>query len=663
MKIKNILLIAALLCAIPGAQAADPTAPTPLITQSADQLIQVIKADASRKEKADACRELAVGGDSKAVPVLVGLLANEELSHMALYALETIPGEGVNQALRAELTKLHGRPLVGVIGSLGVRQDAKAVKPLSRLLRDSDPQVAQSAARALGNIGNASAVRAIESALGKTAPANRLAFCEGLFRCAEALTAKGKTREAVARYDWLRKLTDVPHQVRAGALRGSIVVRGRSGDWLLKESLASSDSILFAAAVRAAIEMPGSEVTEILADGLPQIWPDNQIVVMQALGMRGDFKALPALYAQAIKGPKTNRLAAIHAISAIGHSLSVRILVEVIEDAMILDPAVVGPEREFSLAAQEGLAGIPGREADAATLNFLKGPQANRRLIGVDLVGRRRMAVALPGLLTAATDANPKVRASALQRVGKLGASEEVPVLITILLRSTAAPDLDGLAAALTDICLRAGAFSPATDQIINALAPATPAQKGALLSVLGALGGAKPLAAVRAAAADSNPEVHAAAVQALTAWPDLAAAPDLLQIVRSTSNNAERDQAFAGYVKLVRDSGASADDKLKLLTEAMTLANSSSEKMVVLAGLGDIPSVASLRLVTPYLADPAVVEAAGAVAVRITEKLDPKFSAEIGVALNQVLKSAKSPQVLDPARKRMEQLKLPIQP
>jgi hypothetical protein len=98
-------------------------------------------------------------------------------------------------------------------------------------------------------------------------------------------------------------------------------------------------------------------------------------------------------------------------------------------------------------------------------------------------------------------------------------------------------------------------------------------------------------------------------------------------------------------------------------LTQATTLAKSSQEKMLVLAGLGDIPSGASLRLVTPYLADPEVVEAAGAVAVRISEKLDPKFSEEIGVALNQVLKSAKSPQVLDPARKRMEQLKLTIQP
>lgn len=664
MKTKNILLIVALLCATVGARAADAApGPTPLLTQSADKLLQVLQSNASRKDKADACRELSVIGTSKAVPVLVGLLANEELSDMARYALETIPSTGVNPALRSELTKLHGRQLIGVIGSLGVRRDPDAVKPLSALLKNSDPQVAQAAARALGNIGTAGAARAIETALRKTAPENRLAFCDGLFRCAEAMAAKGKTRDATALYDRLRGFKNVPDQVRAGALRGSILVRGKSGDWLLKESLATGDEVLFDAAVRAALEMPGVRVTEILAEQLPQLWPDNKIVVIQALGSRGDMQALPALYLQANQGPKPNRLAAVRAIGAIGHPLSVKILVEVVGDLMALDPSGTGPDREIATAALEGIAGIPGREADAAALDFLNSPKSDRRLIGIDLVGRRRMVVGLSGLITAATAADPKVRAAALQRVGKLGASAEVSALIDILRRTNEPQDLESLAAALTDICLRAGGPISATTQIIDALAAATSVQKAALLSVLGTLGGAKPLVAVRAALADPNPEVHAAAVRALTVWPDLAAAPEVLQIVRSTANPAERDLAFAGYVRMVRDSGASADEKLKLLTEAASLANSSPEKMLVLAGLGDVPSGASLRLVTPYLADPAVVEEAGAVAVRIAEKLDPKFSEEIGVALNQVLKSAKSPQVLNPARKRMEQLKLPIKP
>ncbi|MBI3877107.1 MAG: HEAT repeat domain-containing protein, partial [Verrucomicrobia bacterium] len=229
----------------------------------------MLKSDASRKEKADACRELAVIGTSKAVPVLAGLLADEELSHMARYALETIPGASVDQALRGELTRLKGRPLVGVIGSLGVRKDSKAVKPLSSLLRDTDPQVAQAAARALGKIGTSGSAGAIEKALPTTALANRLAFCEGLFHCAEAFASKGKTRDAIALYVRLRGWTDVPNQVRAGALRGAIITRGTGDLGLLKESLASSDRVLFNAAVRASLEMTGTEVTRVLTACLP----------------------------------------------------------------------------------------------------------------------------------------------------------------------------------------------------------------------------------------------------------------------------------------------------------------------------------------------------------------------------------------------------------
>ncbi len=663
MKTKIYVLIAALLSAWAGAPAADSTpAPTPLVTKSADQLIRVLQSDANRKAKADACRELAVVGNSQAVPVLVGLLANEELSHMARYALETIPGDSVNPALRSELTKLQGRQLVGVIGSLGVRRDPAAVKPLAALLKNTDPQIAQAAARALGSIGTTGAASAISAALGKTAPPNRLAFCEGLFRCAETLAANGKTRDAIALYDRLRGLAEVPNSVRAGALRGSIVVRGKNGDWLLRESLGTSDSILFDAAIRAALEMPRPQVTEMLAAKLPQLWPEHKIVVIQALGSRGDFKALPPLYVEANHGPKSIRLAAIRAIAATGHSLSVKVLVELLDDLTVQVESIEDPEHEIMHAVQDGLAGIPGREADTAALDFLKSPQANRRLVGIDLVGRRRMTVALPGLLLAATDANPKVRASALQRVGKLGTAAEVAALIDILLRTSDAQDFDGLATALTDICIRTGTPASVTAPIIKAFASATPVQKAALLSVLGALGGDKALVAVRGALTDPNPEVHAAALRALTAWPEIAAAPDLLQIARTTTSSAERDLAFVGFVRLVRESGATADEKLRQLSQAATLASSPSEKMLVLAGLGDIPSGASLRVVTPYLSDPAVVEEAGAVAVRISEKLDPKFSDEIGVALNQVLKSAKSPPVLEAARKRMAQLKLPVQ-
>ncbi|MBL7154226.1 MAG: hypothetical protein ISS79_10960, partial [Phycisphaerae bacterium] len=74
-----------------------------------DELISVLKSgDATRKDKADACRLLSFIATKKAVPALAGLLADEELNHMARYALEPIPDRAVDDALLDALGKLKG---------------------------------------------------------------------------------------------------------------------------------------------------------------------------------------------------------------------------------------------------------------------------------------------------------------------------------------------------------------------------------------------------------------------------------------------------------------------------------------------------------------------------------------------------------------------------
>ncbi len=182
-----------------------------------DKFIAILKSDAPPKEKADACRELARVGTKQAVPALAPLLADETLSHMARFALEPITDPSVDAALREALGKLKGRLLIGVIGSLGVRKDTEAIEPLAKFLAETDPAVAQAAARALGSIGGA-AVQALEGALSTASPASRLAVCEGLFRCAEAMS----NGAAFLIYDKVRTLPNLPQQARVAALRGAI---------------------------------------------------------------------------------------------------------------------------------------------------------------------------------------------------------------------------------------------------------------------------------------------------------------------------------------------------------------------------------------------------------------------------------------------------------
>jgi HEAT repeat protein len=183
---------------------------------------------ATLKEKADACLELARVGSKEAIPPLAALLGDEKIAHMARYALEPIPDPAVDAALREALDRLKGRPLVGVIGSIGVRRDAQAVEPLSKLLNDTDPDVAQAAARALGSIGNPAAVTALQSALDGASAAHQRAVCEGLLRCAEALAARGQRDAALAIYERLNQ-PKIPQPVRDGAARKARILRQEEG--------------------------------------------------------------------------------------------------------------------------------------------------------------------------------------------------------------------------------------------------------------------------------------------------------------------------------------------------------------------------------------------------------------------------------------------------
>jgi len=201
----------------------------PPATQEQEQeLIAVLESDAPQKEKADACRGLGLIGSKDAVPALAALLGDEKLSHMARYGLEPIPDPSVDDALREALGKLKGLPLVGVIGSIGVRGDAEAVAPLIEMLRGSDQEVATAAARSLGRIATPEAAGALEAMLAEAPRPLRLVVADGCLACAEALLAQGKRNEAAAMYGKVGQ-ADLPKHFRIAAAYGALQARRPAG--------------------------------------------------------------------------------------------------------------------------------------------------------------------------------------------------------------------------------------------------------------------------------------------------------------------------------------------------------------------------------------------------------------------------------------------------
>jgi len=624
----------------------------PATKEAEAKLIAVLKSDAGHKEKVDACRQLAVIGTKDAVAPLAALLGDEKLSHMARYGLEPIPDPAVDEALRDALGKVKGGPLVGVIGSIGVRRDAKAVGALAKMLNKPDREVARAAARALGSIANQAATKVLQLCLPRAPAANKLAICEGLFRCAEAHVAKGRRDLAIEVYDQLREL-DAPHQVRGGALRGAILTRGEDGVALLREHLRSDDYILFSAACQTALEMPGSEVTEALTAELDDLGPDNQILVLRTLGKRADPAALPALFALARSGKKSIRLEAIRALPQIGDASAVPVLVQLLQDT----------DREIAQAAQESLAALPGEETDAVVMAMLDSRDASQQFTAIQLMGRRRMTTASGALLKTARSANRGVRSAAIKMVGELGSPAQLPALLDMLMDLRTSEDLDAARQALSNLCAKTDDPQSCVKKLAGALDKAGPAQKAILFRVLAGTGGFDALQAVCTWVGDSNPQVHAAAIRALSSWKDADAAPILLRLAKKVSSPSDKALCLRGYLGYAARPDLPANERLSMCQQAVELIERNDEKKLLLGALGSIESPKALDLIVPHLNEPEVRQEAGMAVVTVAEKLlkrrnASKFPPQLIEPLEKVVKVTGNDDLSRRAKRLLRQAK-----
>ncbi|UCF38020.1 MAG: hypothetical protein JSU96_03935 [Acidobacteriota bacterium] len=117
------------------------------------QLVEILEdSDATLFAKSRACLRLAVVGGKDEVPALAILLEDSQLSHYARFALEAIPDQAVDEALREALGKVEGKLLAGVINSIGRRKDVDALPLLGKFLHSEDAEVSQSAAEAMRRI-------------------------------------------------------------------------------------------------------------------------------------------------------------------------------------------------------------------------------------------------------------------------------------------------------------------------------------------------------------------------------------------------------------------------------------------------------------------------------------------------------------------------------
>ncbi len=182
------------------------------------RLLEILKSRATRDAKDFICRKLSIIGSMESVPALGVLLADRELSHMARYALERIPGPESRRALREAFPKLEGKAKVGLINSLARLRDRGIVPALISALDDPDPEITAAAAMALGRIGDPAVSTPLETLKLTAAGELKRVAMEALIELGYNLIEQGRKADALKIFQDLE--SERSELIRAAALRG-----------------------------------------------------------------------------------------------------------------------------------------------------------------------------------------------------------------------------------------------------------------------------------------------------------------------------------------------------------------------------------------------------------------------------------------------------------
>lgn len=391
-------------------------------------------------------------------------------------------------------------------------------------------------------------------------------------------------------------------------------------------------------------QVPGEAATKRFTALLPDLSPDGQADLLDALGDRGDAAARPAVLEMLDNQQEAVRTAALRAIGALGGAA----------DVPLLAGKAATDSKLENAAARQSLTRLRGDDVNAAILSAMAKGEPNVRAELLGVLAARNAKETLPTVIENVEDPDASVRLAALGALRFLADESHTAVLVKIL--KAAQDDAHRRKAELALLVVCSRGRQACADPIIDGLADADVPSGVALLRALARAGGAKALEAVAARLQDRDKAVADEAVRMLSIWPDPAAMPQLLAIAKAGDNLRHQVLAIRGLVRLASPQEDKPAD-MKTLADVMGLAQRPQEKRLLLGALGGIAAAESLALVTPLLDDPGLKEEAALAAVMIAENISDGDQDTIRAAMEKVAKGAKGKQTRDRAQKVLKSL------
>lgn len=594
-----------------------------------------LKSDATLASKQFVCQQLSLIGPEASVPVLAEMLKQPATFDMARFALERIPGEIVNAALRKALGNLDGKAKAGIIYSIGNRGDGTAIEKIGQALDDSDSEIATAAATALGQIGGDKCAKILLKKREKATGALQLAISHACLNCAESFLKQENQSAALGIYHKLYVPAE-PVAIQSAAFRGIVLAAEKTAGAKVIEVLQQGTLPLQKVATGLVPQISSPEAIESIINALPQLSVENQARLLLAL----QIHRLPSVRAAAtvaVNNPEPAiRLAALEALGSLGDAATVKLLAR-------QAAAAKGEEQDLARAS---LYRLQGTEINAKILAILTELPADETEVKSELiraVDQRRILNATDLLLKIAQEPDPQVRKLTAEVLKNIAGASKVPELVNLLVNAERDDERQELERTVSAVAAQIPGEHK-SDAVLAALSSPAPETRAALYQVLGNLGEAQALPVLKKALADRDKEIQLAAIRALSAWPNDAPAVDLFEIAKKSKDETRRVTALRGYVRLIGlASERPAAETNQLYKKAMAVSKGNDDQKRVLAGLTNVPTLEALTMAAEFLNRDALREEAETAVIKISGNIQERYPAESKAALLQVIQRTDS--------------------
>ena len=588
-------------------------------------LLGVLNSGSSHAAKSLLCKSLGEIGSKASLPVLEKLLFDPESSHLALIALTPIPLDKVDDLLLGAISKVESPTQIEIMNALALRKSSVAIEGIKTFMNDDDPAIAETAIRAIGQIGGMTAVELLFDRFQNSVD-YKWALAEALFTALENEQFPNETSVYESIY-----YAQPPLSVKTAAFSGLLThtPENEQVDFLL-QTLLVSDTRFRESLLPLVRKLPPSAPTQIIIDRMSDFPSAFQQNLMLALADKKDTAIRPLVLQMLGRGDENGKIAALKALKSVSNT----------SDILVLAKVAAASSGQPQQLARECIYWMEGENTNQ---KILEEAAKSNDIIRPELImamGYRKISQATGFVLSQITNKNQAIRLAAIEAAGKIGTLDDLDSVISRALTGIKQSDVDIVTEALTRISLNSDQPDACVESINDNLKSASDVTSiVALISTLGNIGTDLAFEYIRPYLGDGDYEVHFACLKAFSSWHNDAPMDDLEQYLSNSKNLKNRQQALVGIVTLVQNTDQlTGVQKSQKLTETYKNASTTAEKVIVINGISRISTMESLDFVTGKLEEEDIKNAAREAFIRIADNLRYNMDSQVVGKIDTVI-------------------------